>query len=470
MYISIDMNIYLVLVACLVTSVRAAWWDDFTNNLATDLTPLISLFGEKASTQFLSESTTILDNFLFAMAPLGILTGVVSAIRVCGGPSLRAFIGRAQEGGGVAEAELCSSTSRDVCELYHNGAIIRAFGRPKILEVKSTFGMFSSQEYFQKHYKKDWDEYLGQTTRGDEEEANNAQPIETTKDTFAPNPNLSLNIGITKRSKYVHWGAAVTGFLAQVSVLLFGAVVQYRLHWMKDENPIEPWAFPFTLGGTICVCGGMFFCAFLVNDSTKERKFQRKKGKQTFDPFLFSSSNELPWTDYITSWKKSTVQASKVNHELGRPSWVGRLTLKPSSEIWTLVATSVTMVGFVLQFVGLRSMHSAVSLLQLGVTLGMGVVRALLRTQRLKIEQNLLRDRPDEVSGHELDWLALQIGEEPNRPSKLAQKRQTRERRQVLREAPSGPSRSTTIVLGLQGSRSNWRIRNPRHPTLGTMA
>lgn len=315
---SIDMNIYLVLVACLVTSVRAAWWDDFTNNLATDLTPLISLFGEKASTQFLSESTTILDNFLFAMAPLGILTGVVSAIRVCGGPSLRAFIGRAQEGGGVAEAELCSSTSRDVCELYHNGAIIRAFGRPKILEVvfdpdyridldldhktivdsdhktalspdhktqynsdeKSTFGMFSSQEYFQKHYKKDWDEYLGQTTRGDEEEANNAQPIETTKDTFAPNPNLSLNIGITKRSKYVHWGAAVTGFLAQVSVLLFGAVVQYRLHWMKDENPIEPWAFPFTLGGTICVCGGMFFCAFLVNDSTKERKFQRKKGKQ----------------------------------------------------------------------------------------------------------------------------------------------------------------------------------------------
>lgn len=74
------------------------------------------------------------------------------------------------------------------------------------------------------------------------------------------------------------------------------------------------------------------------------------------------------------------------------------------------------MVGFVLQFVGLRSMHSAVSLLQLGVTLGMGVVRALLRTQRLKIEQNLLRDRPDEVSGHELDWLALQIGEEPNRP------------------------------------------------------
>lgn len=119
----------------MATTVIADWWDDFTNNMATDLTPLIALFGEQATKQFLSESTTILDNFIFAMAPLGILTGVVSAIRVCGGPSLRAFIGRAQEGGGIAEAELCSSTSRDVCELYHNGAIVRVFGRPKILEV-----------------------------------------------------------------------------------------------------------------------------------------------------------------------------------------------------------------------------------------------------------------------------------------------------------------------------------------------
>ncbi|KAK1452524.1 hypothetical protein CMEL01_16753 [Colletotrichum melonis] len=74
------------------------------------------------------------DNFIFAMAPLGVITAVVSAIRVCGGHSLRAVIGRAQEGRGIAEAELCSYTSHDVCELYHNGAIVRVFGRPKILE------------------------------------------------------------------------------------------------------------------------------------------------------------------------------------------------------------------------------------------------------------------------------------------------------------------------------------------------
>ncbi|KAI3536034.1 hypothetical protein CSPX01_11068 [Colletotrichum filicis] len=130
------MLIYLMILIGLLPLLCAAdWWDDFSNNLAADLAPVLSLFGEQATKQFLSESTSILDNIIFAMAPLGVITAVVSAIRVYGGPSLRAFIGRAQEGGGVVEAELCSSTSRDVCEMYHNGAIVRVFGRPKILEI-----------------------------------------------------------------------------------------------------------------------------------------------------------------------------------------------------------------------------------------------------------------------------------------------------------------------------------------------
>ncbi|KAJ0299013.1 hypothetical protein Brms1b_013251 [Colletotrichum noveboracense] len=69
------------------------------------------------------------------MAPIGILTALVSAIRVCGSPSLKAFIGRAKEAAGNVEAELLSSTSRNVCELYNGGGIERIIGRPKILEV-----------------------------------------------------------------------------------------------------------------------------------------------------------------------------------------------------------------------------------------------------------------------------------------------------------------------------------------------
>jgi hypothetical protein len=109
-------------------------WNDFSNNFATDLAPIIVLFGEQASKQFLSESMSIWDNIIFGIAPIGIITAIVSVIRLYGNVSLKALVGRAQEAHGVAEAELCSSTSDDVCGLWSNGGICRVFGRPKILE------------------------------------------------------------------------------------------------------------------------------------------------------------------------------------------------------------------------------------------------------------------------------------------------------------------------------------------------
>ncbi|KAF2177787.1 hypothetical protein K469DRAFT_541826, partial [Zopfia rhizophila CBS 207.26] len=58
---------------------------------------LLALFGEQFARQFISESLTWLDHIIFAMAPLGILTAIVGAIRVSGPSSARAFIGRARE-------------------------------------------------------------------------------------------------------------------------------------------------------------------------------------------------------------------------------------------------------------------------------------------------------------------------------------------------------------------------------------
>ncbi|KAE8412637.1 hypothetical protein BDV36DRAFT_300681 [Aspergillus pseudocaelatus] len=128
------MAILIAILFMVAVPVNADGWDDFTNNLATGLAPLVSLFGEQTTKQFLSESISFLDNIIFAMAPLGILTAVVSVTRVLGSTSMRAFVGRAQEGRGVAEAELCSSTSDDVCELWNSGGLARVFGRPKIVE------------------------------------------------------------------------------------------------------------------------------------------------------------------------------------------------------------------------------------------------------------------------------------------------------------------------------------------------
>ncbi|KAI9151532.1 Ankyrin repeat domain-containing protein [Paramyrothecium foliicola] len=479
--------LYVLLACCSPAEVRASdWWDDFTNNLATDLTPLIALFGEQATKQFLSESITNLDNFLIAVAPLGIITVIVSAIRVCGGPSLRAFIGRAQEGGGIAEAELCSSTSRDVCELYHNGAITRVFGRPKILEIiydpgasaeidarrapervdingeaKPKHGIYLSTEYFRDAEERGWREVGRKRRTKDKERTAITSPTAdqaftnsprntfySTNDDmdgeFAPNPNLSLNIGIKKHSAYIYWAAAALGLIAQTSVFVFAALITYKLGWKKDDKPHDPWAFPLALSGTIGIIIGMFGCAFLVNDSTKERHFERQKsslkngvsaslyivqpgnqnvGDQTFDPFSFCSSAAFPLTNYVTSWKK--IQDHQHNHAQKGAGYRGFNKRQGSStaaissssliaEQLVVIASITTVIGFILQFVGLRAMHASVSLLQLGVTIIMSIVRALLRTQRLRPEQNMLRDRLDEVVGHELDWLATQIGHDPS--------------------------------------------------------
>ncbi|KAK2771388.1 ankyrin repeat domain-containing protein 28 [Colletotrichum kahawae] len=425
-------HLCLFLLTCATGTAQADGWDDFSKNLATDLAPILALFGEQITKQFLSESTTMWDNFIFAMAPLGVITAVVSAIRVCGGYSLRAFIGRAQEGGGIAEAELCSSTSRDVCELYHNGAIVRVFGRPKILEVvhdrdaaneeftggrqtPSNCGIYSFREYVKTHSatRAGWGE-IGKQFRCDPEKHQLASNDSTDEDDFAPNPNLSFNIGIRKPPEYFHWLAAAIAFLAQVSVLVFGGLVT-SWAWKKEEAIPPAWAFPLMSLGTILLCGGMFYCAFLVENSTKERVFRKTNnddkegnqrtssptstiyvvqpgnqviGDQTFDPFLFDDSAS-PLNQYITSWK--TPQQS-------------------GSELGVWLATVTTLFGFVLQFVGLRAMHSAVSVLQLGAILVVSIIRAGLRTQRLRKEDNRLYNRPDEVEGHELDWLALQMG------------------------------------------------------------
>ncbi|KAM0452318.1 hypothetical protein ACHAO4_005529 [Trichoderma viride] len=421
---------------CLLTPVRADGWDDFSNNLATDLAPFLALFGEQTTKQFLSESITLLDYYIFSIAPIGILTAVISAIRVCGTPTLRAFIGRAQEGGGDAEAELCSSTSRDVCELYNNGGIARVFGRPKILEVvydPSTNGIYPCREFVRRRQDEwnrsdEWnksDEWnrsrAGTGSVADESVLNDSTADESVAEIFAP--NLSLNIGIKRQSNVVSWTVAASGTVLQFGVLVFAVVVTYCLEWQKDGNRPDSYACPMAIVGTLIEWAGMFLCAFLVGKTSRKQVYHRNQqaldnqstrnvqsksssiywvqpggqvlGDQVFDPFCHSDHDQ-PLLQYVTSWK----QPSK----------------SPDSELVLWVAVCTTIIGFVIQFVGLRGIHSAVAVAQLGAMMVMSVARSALRMQRLKPDDNFLRQCPDEVVGHELDWLAMRIGRQDAPP------------------------------------------------------
>ncbi|GJC82648.1 hypothetical protein ColLi_05486 [Colletotrichum liriopes] len=119
---------------CVTMCVAADDGDDFSNNLFSDLAPLLALFGERVTMQFMSQSMGWADNIILAMAPLGIVTAIVGAIRV-GGPSwLKAIIGRARENLAVAEQELMSSTSTEVCELWNGKEVVRCMGSAAIAE------------------------------------------------------------------------------------------------------------------------------------------------------------------------------------------------------------------------------------------------------------------------------------------------------------------------------------------------
>ncbi|KAE8308763.1 hypothetical protein BDV41DRAFT_567916 [Aspergillus transmontanensis] len=213
----------------------------------------------------------------FGVSPLGILTAAVSAIRVCGNASLRAFIGRAQEGPGEAEHELLSCVSETTAELFNNGGISRVFGRPRLLEVV----VWKDKDPVTKE-----DCWKTGTLRDALLQgawtAKDAGLKLLEKDYPLPEleiPNLSLNKGIARRSQGWFYCAAV---------------------FQKDEQPVESYAFPLFLIGTICLCTGMFLCAFIIERSSREFYFHPVKpskiywlqpggqnvGDQVFDSFL----------------------------------------------------------------------------------------------------------------------------------------------------------------------------------------
>jgi hypothetical protein len=432
----------LVLVAYARVARAASEWDDFSNNLAADLAPILQLFGEQVTKQYLAESTSTLDCIIFAMAPLGVLTAIVSTIRVCGGSLLKAFVGRIQESSGVAELELCSSTGRDIVELYQGGAIARVFGRAKILEFihnphlehsvsddgTPTHGIYTFMQY--------QEQMLGGLEWGPvkwprDMDWSKRTPRPTGSEIAAfvgdmNNPNLILNIGLRRLSQSMLICVAAFGVLLQASVLGF-AVWVTRVEKLQKEDKVPPtWALSMTIVGTTLLCAGMFMCAYMIERRTNECSFSRSQpscdptpqnngsdkdserprttlywvqpgaqvvGDQTFDSFAYSDSTR-PLPHYTVSWMRPI---KSLEHKL------------------TWVVSIVTILAFIMQFIGLRGLHAAVSVYQIAAVLVMSMLRAMLRTKRLDLGKHLFTQSPEgmnpgiDVTGHELDCLAFEM-------------------------------------------------------------
>lgn len=443
-------------------------WNDFANDFATDLAPIIALFGEQVTKQFLSESTSFLDIIIFGVAPLGIITAVVSVIRVYGNASFKSFIGRAQEPHGIAEAELCSSTSDDVCEMWSNGGICRVFGRPKILEFFFNPG---SGDFYPKFSAcpvkgvevempscgidvpklsycsnkfarypdgiKYWKEIDSNTRSSKNDETESLLDGHA----FAPHPNLSLNIGIRTLPRWVSWVAAIFGVLLQLS---FYGYATWMTFYNDSGKEAELWAFCLVVVGTTMIVVGMTLCAVLIDGRSEERRFAickspgglepsvhwlqpggQRIGDQLFHAFAHSEKKRV----YMTSWRKEVSS--------GKWNWLP-----------LLLAVAAAIIGFILQFVGLRGVHGSIALYQLAATVLMAIIRALLRVGRLKRGANQLENWGQDSEGHELDWQALHL---PTHSTPL-RSWLVNDQPQPLKCPDTGPTAREVTVLGYDPS------------------
>ncbi|QSZ36179.1 hypothetical protein DSL72_007304 [Monilinia vaccinii-corymbosi] len=279
--------IYLILLF------QASWVDadptDVTNNLFSDIGPLLALFGDNFAQQFLRESFTGFDYIIFAMAPLGILTAIVSAIRVAGFPWMKAVIGRARENKASAELELMSSTSHEVCELWNGEGLVRTMGSGRVKQIIYLPGsdapekcLFTLTLAKQQHlmsktaYKGSFKPIL-HLLKGDN---SNEEELDD-KDASNRAPNISLNVH-PKQNRYDLVFAATTGVLLQVGVLIFSGFVAYNGQFgQKFGGSPQAYAFPILATGTAILVLSMGLCAFVIGGSTDEFTWQLKTHKES---------------------------------------------------------------------------------------------------------------------------------------------------------------------------------------------
>ncbi|KAF4846575.1 hypothetical protein CGCSCA4_v006064 [Colletotrichum siamense] len=214
--------------------------DGFSNNLFSDLAPLLALFGEEIVAQFFSMSMGWADNFLLAMGPVGIITIVLSAIRIGGSGWLKRLVGRGRETQAVAEQELLSSTSSSVCELWNGQQIIRLIGEPKgvMTVVISSDGTINT---LPQAFKKG----IIETKRN----GGGSSEDDTSYTALTLPTNLTLNTQSAPAKKSEMWLLAGIGICLQAIATVYPGLATYYFKWSKGDIPVVDYGYPCFAAG-----------------------------------------------------------------------------------------------------------------------------------------------------------------------------------------------------------------------------
>ncbi|KAK7413130.1 hypothetical protein QQX98_008016 [Neonectria punicea] len=405
-----------------------------------DLVPILALFGERITLQFMGQALGWADCVAVAMAPLGIITVLVGAIRVGGPTWLKAVVGRTKENISVVEMELMSSTSHEVCDLYKGETIVRCRGSAPIREYICLFPKnFNSNSDRKLKFRfktlaqavqdgllegpaeqtdlsqekgtsgiqslsAQYDNAHARTTYSDQEQPERAAgsaAITVIRDTSLDSPNISLNLQNTHERGFIR-AVALFGVLLQLSVLLFSGMMAYhpklRPKFQNHGKPVAAHAFPVTAVGTVLLVLGLLLCAHVIEDSTEEKHYKASNGSEIGIYWLQRGKtikDQVFWPFAThTSTRRDVFTMSRRKKERA----VGVLESK------TIVGVSIGLVGFVAQFVGLRAMNSTAMLAQLGAV---GIMTVLRLLDRPVFEGTFQKAKL--LPGFELDWLAWKL-------------------------------------------------------------
>ncbi|KAF8244297.1 ankyrin [Wilcoxina mikolae CBS 423.85] len=413
--------------------------NDFANNILSDLGPLIALFGERVTTQFLSHSIGFLDCIIFAMVPLGIITAMSAAIRVSHSLFLKTLIGRAKESRGVIEAELMSSTSSNVCEIWNGQELVRVLGKPDILEMFMAKGkVFSTVELTSCSNQSETESetpllsiesqqsilrFLTSLLSGSSRDGNTSNGLEQgeagsafTKDDEQCAPNISLNFQDPGKYTSLIWGGGLfwrtlfvgcLGVIIQLTVIVYQGLATYYLPYETQPYAKDVY-FPLAVAGTLALTIGMFLCSRIIETSTAETVMKVKAGArifwlqrcsvvndENFESFLIFTDH--PHGYYVTSRQETRSKpvgaASKLLY------WIQH------GEYKLYLAIPLSLFGFIAQIIGIRALHWTSSLVQIAAIGAMTGLRAWIRLPLSRTPRS--RKIPQ---GYELDWIATRMG------------------------------------------------------------
>jgi len=395
---------------------------DFSNNLFSDLGPVLALFGEQVAKQFMSQSLTWLEDVIFAMAPLGIITAIISAVRVGGPTWLKAVVGRARESEAAAEIELMSSTSHEVCELWNGQALVRVMGSPDIVELLyfedmakggNQYGLLSLETARKKRLLKNSKEtrkdgsiraevtpgtkknvfssIFSRASKSSSTDVENPQrgvnPRSTSGSTSQPTshpsaPNISLNI-VEIEARRELWIFAILGLVLQFGSLVFIGVSHYHPKINLGVGKNSGYAYPLMASGTLFLVLGMMACSHVVQASSVETTWVADKSFRILWLQQSAIVNDQRFGSYMlfTSEERKTLTTSRRRIPSSDPSSPTEYTFAAalSLQTLTLVGSFFSLAGFITQFVGIRALHWSASIAQLVVTLAMTAVRTWIR-------------------------------------------------------------------------------------------